>query len=110
MSHDSATSSSAAFFGRLAWIILGPMALAVLTMALAQNPDGWFAPTDLVFLLVLGLMLLGRWAEFRSGGAKTTEGELATQEQVRRYYVVAPLVGMGLWVLANLIGNQGWSR
>lgn len=110
MSIDSPTSSSAAFFGRLAWIILGPMALAILTIAIAQKSDGWPGFTDLVFFLVLGLVLLGRWTEFRSGEARTPEGEPATREQVRRYYLIIPVVGLGLWVLAPLVGNRGWSR
>lgn len=99
------TTSPAAFFGRLAWIVVGPMALTVLALGIAQQDTGWFTGFDLAFFLVLGGMLFGRWLEFQSGGATTSTGEPATPADLRRYLMTATPVGLGLWVLVNLAGN-----
>lgn len=99
-------TSSVAFFGRLFWMIVGPMFLMVLALNIAQRATGWFTPIDLAYIVVLAGMLLGRWLEFRSGDAMTGSGEPATLADLRRYLATATLAGLGLWVLANLAGNH----
>lgn len=100
------TTSPAAFFGRLAWIIVGPMALTVLALGIAQQDTGWFTILDLTFFLILGGMLFGRWLEFQAGDATTSTGETATTADLRRYLITAAPAGIGLWVLVNLVGNH----
>lgn len=109
MSTDS-TTSSAAFFGRIFWMIAGPMFLLVFALNIAQRNSGWFTSLDLGYFLILGGMLLGRWLEFRTGNALTGMGEPVTPADFRRYLVATPLVGLALWVLANLIGNHWLGR
>jgi hypothetical protein len=52
-------------------------------------------------------MFIGRWTEFRSGLPMTATGEPATAEHLRRYALGLGLLGLGLWIAANLIGNRG---
>ena len=39
----------------------------------------------------------------------TATGELATAAHPRRYTVVLSTLGLGIWVAANLVGNQAIS-
>ena len=71
-------SSTPALFGRLAWMIVGPFALAVIALSIAERRDGWASPLDLLYFAVLGGMLLGRWLEFRHSQPLTAMGEPAT--------------------------------
>lgn len=99
------TTSSVAFFGHLSWIIVGPMFLMVLALSIARRNTGWLTLLDLCFRLILGGMLLGRWLEFRSGTAVTGIGGPAMPADLRRYLVVATLVGLGLRVLREPRGQ-----
>lgn len=101
------TNSGTAFFARMTWMIAGPAALLFAGVAIMTNWGGWLTAADYVFFVVLGLMMLGRWLEFRSGQARTAYGEPVTASDVRRYVVLAPVVGLGVWVVANLIGARG---
>jgi hypothetical protein len=97
-----------AVLGRIFWMMYGPISLLVFALFIAERADGWLAATDLIYLLILVGMLLGRWVEFRSGDPLTAMGEPATPDDLRRYCTSASLLGMGLWVAANLIGNHAW--
>lgn len=99
-------TSPSAFVGRIFWMIAGPLLLAVLAINIAQSATGWLTPSDLFYFLVLGGMLFGRWLEFHSGNAMTSTGEPATLEHLHRYLATTALLGMGLWVVVNLIGNR----
>jgi hypothetical protein len=99
-------TSTPAFFGRLSWMIVGPFALAVCTISIAQRGDGWLSPLDLVYFLVLCGMLIGRWSEFRFSQPMTATGECATAQHLRRYVWVTGGLGMAIWVGAKLIGNH----
>ena len=101
-----AMTSVRAFFGRLSWMIVGPFFLAICTVSIAQRRDGWFGPTDLVYFLVLGGMLVGRWSEFRFSQPLTATGEFATAADLRRYVWVMGGLGPGIWVAARLVGKQ----
>jgi len=103
---DETVTSTSAFLGRITWMMLGPMVLVLAAVAILKNADGWFAPLDAAYFAVLGLILLGRWAEYSSGGAKTANGEPATPAQYRNYMVATPMLGLAGWVIANLIGNS----
>jgi hypothetical protein len=55
-------------------------------------------------------MLLARWQEFRRGNPKTTEGQPATPDHLWRYVRATVAVGLGVWVVANVIGNHVLDR
>lgn len=99
-------SSTPALFGRLSWMIVGPFAVGIVAFAIAGRRDGWFSPLDLLYFVVLGGMLLGRWLEFRYSRPLTATGEPASGDHLRRYAWGLGLVGLAGWVAANLVGNQ----
>ena len=101
-----AMTSAPAFFGRLSWMILGPFALAIVAISITERHDGWFSPLDLIYFLVLGGTVFGRWTEFRYTRPMTAMGEPATAAHLRRYTLVLSTIGLGIWVAANLVGNQ----
>jgi hypothetical protein len=100
-------TSFPAFVGRLCWMIVGPFALAFCAVGIAGRRDGWLSPSDLLYFFVLAGMLVGRWTEFRLGPPLTATGEPATAEDLRRYTVALGLIGLAIWVVANLVGNRG---
>ena len=101
-----ALSSTPAFFGRLAWMIVGPFALAIAAVGSIERRDGWFGALDWIYFVVLGGMLLGRCLEFQYSRPLTATGEPASDHHLRRYAVVLGILGIVAWVAANLIGNQ----
>lgn len=100
------TTSFLALFGRLLWMMVGPMFLVFLTIAIVQNGNGWFTPADFAYLAVLAAMLLGRLVEYWEGNPQTASGEPATRAQVFRYLAAAGGIGAGVWILANLLANE----
>lgn len=102
-----AMTSLPAVAGRLFWIFVGPFVLAVCAVGIAGRRDGWLGPSDLFYFVVLAGMYLGRWMEFRTGDALTATGEPATALDLRRYACGLGLIGLVVWVAANIIGNRG---
>jgi hypothetical protein len=99
-------TSAPAFFGRLTWMILGPFALALCTMGIAQRGSGWLSLLDLIYVFVACAMFVGRLTEFRYGRPLTATGEPATAVDLRRYTLVLSSLGVGLWVVAKLVANH----
>lgn len=99
-------SSLGVLGARLTWILLGPLALAVITWGIVSRGNGWFTGLDAAFGIVVGLMLLGRWVEQRSGTATTLTGEPAAPEQFRRFMTLLPPLAAAVWIIANLAGNH----
>jgi hypothetical protein len=93
-------------FSRIFWVILGPMLLALLTMGIVSRGNGWLTLLDLAFLAVLVAVIGARWIEFHGGAAQTSTGEPATAAHLRKYAVVTIVVGLGVWIVANLLGNH----
>jgi hypothetical protein len=91
--------------GRLMWMMIGPLALVLVAYSIVTTGSGWLTGMDLAFLAILGLMLLGRWLEFQAGAPQTADGEPATPGHLQRYLVLATGTGLGVWVVANLLGN-----
>jgi hypothetical protein len=91
---------------RLAWILVGPIALVFLTFAIVKMGGGWLVAADIAFFCVLAAMLLGRWIEYRSGQGETASGEPMMQSDLRRYLLATSAVGLAVWVAANLVANQ----
>jgi hypothetical protein len=106
MATEAAMTSVPALVGRLSWMMVGPFCLAICALSIAQRGDGWLSPPDLLYLLVLGGMLIGRWSEFRFGLPLTATGEPASAEHLRRYVWVVAGLGLAIWLAANLVGNH----
>lgn len=110
---DNATrqiSSAFVLGARLTWMGLGPIALVFATFAIVAGGTGWLTALDGFYGIVVGLMLLGRWVEFRSGAATTVTGAPATDSHFRRYLAGLPLVAVGVWIAANTLGNHVLGR
>jgi hypothetical protein len=90
---------------RLTWLMLGPVALALMIWAIASKGRGWLTGLNAAFFVVLGLTILGRWVEQRSGAATTLTGRPATLAHCKRYTVVLLAVAAVAWVVANLVGR-----
>jgi divalent metal cation (Fe/Co/Zn/Cd) transporter len=104
---DSAPISSLVVLGaRRTWIMFGPLALLGIIWGIVSQGTGWFTRLDAAFAVVVGLMVLGRWVEQRSGSATTLTGEPATLEQCKRYATILLPSAAVVWVAANLIGNH----
>jgi hypothetical protein len=99
-------SSLSVLGARLAWVVLGPLALVGITWGIVSRGTGWFTGLDAAFGVVVGLMLLGRWVEHRSGTGTTLTGEPATPEQFKRYMTLLPPLAVAVWIIANVLGNH----
>jgi len=93
-------------FARIVWFLFGPLSLLVLTIMIAEKRGGWLGTASAAFLLVLVVTVVARWIDFRGGSALTVEGTPATSADVRRFTVMISLVGLAVWVIANLIGQH----
>jgi hypothetical protein len=103
----SQAASVLAVFGRITWMLLGPVALVLATFGIVNRGEGWVTAPDILYFTILGLMFLGRWLEFRGGNPQTADGQPATPEHLRRYLIVGAGAGLAIWVFANLLGNYG---
>ena len=93
----SSVDSSGCWSGRSPW-----------RSALSSSPsasEGWLTPLNLVYFVILGGMLVGRWAEFRYGMPMTATGEPASIDHLRRYAIGVGMLGLAICVAANLLGN-----
>ena len=106
MAPTQLSNSLFVMFSRVYWMAIGPAILVLLALNIINRGNGWFTPVDFAFLALLGVLLLARWIEFRGGDPHTSTGEPATPEDLRRYALYAILIGLGAWVVANLIGNH----
>ena len=86
--------------------MVGPMILVLLVMGVAEKDQGWFAPKDIAFLIVLVTVIFARWFEFRAGNPLTSTGDPATPAVLRRYILGVFVLGVGIWTFANLLGNH----
>jgi len=82
------------------------MALLILAIAIAEKRQGWLGAASLLFLIMLVVTLLARWIDFRSGHATTADGQPATAADLRRFTITTALVGMGVWLVCNWIGQR----
>jgi hypothetical protein len=94
-------------FGRVFWMMIGPMVLLILLAVIIQNSGaGWFTGADVTFLVVLGALILTRWLEFRSGQPLTAVGEPAKPGDLRKYVAATIALGLAAWAFANLYANH----
>ncbi len=104
-----ATSSSTSLtpvVGRVFWLLAGPLGLLLALYYIVTSDTGWTTPADLIYFLLLGGMVLGRWLEFRGGNPRNSMGEPVTSADLRRYVLTVALAGPAVWVAANLLGNH----
>jgi hypothetical protein len=95
-----------ALFGRLVWMLLGPMALLLMTIAVLSVGSGWLTAADFGYFAALAAMCLGRCLEFRGGDPQTSTGQPATRQHLWRYLAGAGAFGLAVWVVANLVANR----
>jgi hypothetical protein len=86
---------------RLAWLIGGGAALAILTLFIART--GRLSGLDLVFWVVVILMAVVRFVDITRFGGLTSDGEPATARTWRRYVLRLVLIAGGLWALAHTV-------
>jgi hypothetical protein len=91
--------------GRLFWMLFGPFSLALAAFYILSSGKGWATGADLVYLLIVAAMILGRSLEFRGGNPLTTDGIPATQEHLRRYIRMLAMVALVVWILVKVVGN-----
>lgn len=94
---------------RLTWAGLGPMTWLLITVGIVLTGTGWLTGLDAFYWIAVGLMLLGRWVDHRSGASTTLTGEPATDEHFRRYATGLPLIAVAVWIVANLLGNHAFN-
>ena len=103
MTHNEVTSSNSTGLARLFWMGVGPMILAVLTVIIATRSTGWFTLSNFGFLAVLAGMIFARWWEFQGDNPRTGTGDPATPADLHRYLLVTTVIGLGVWLGANLL-------
>jgi hypothetical protein len=102
---DSNATRLIPVFGRLFWMIVGPLALILTIYFIATSGAGWATAADFLYFIILGGMLLGRWLEFRGGSPETSSGEPATAADLRRFILMVVIAGPAAWAVANVFGN-----
>ncbi len=98
--------SGVVLLGRLMWMFFGPMLLCLTTYGIVTSGSGWVTTRDAAYVIVLALMVSGRWWEHRSGSAMTATGEPATEQHLTGYVRILLPSAVGVWVAANVVGNH----
>lgn len=100
-------TSGGLILARITWLFVGPVALCLLLVGIVNAGSGWATVLDAVFFVLLGLIVLCRWTEQRSGKALTAYGdEPSTWAHFRRFVTAFVPLALGAWVVANVIGNH----
>ena len=100
---EPSRSSGITGLARLFWMVGGPAILFFLAAKIAQNANVWMAPASVAFLFVLVGLVIARRFDPHDG-----YGEPATPTNIQRYTVAALIAGLGLWLIANVVGIY-WS-
>ncbi len=107
MSHDHSPTLGE-ILARLTWMLAGPVFLFILAYGIVYTGNGWATPVDFAFFVALAITLAARWFEFLGGHPRTAEGAPATPLHLHRFLTVGTLVGVSVYVLANVLGNYVW--
>lgn len=102
-------NSLSVLVARLTWSFLGPAALLFTSYGIIANGTGWLTGLDVFFGVVVGLMLLARWGDHRSGASTALTGEPATEAQFRRFMKILPPLAVAVWIVANILGNHAFA-
>lgn len=100
------TNSATALLGRLFWMMVGPLSLALTLYYIVSSGTGWRTFADGLYFAILAGMILGKWLEFRGGNPQTSAGDPATPADLHRYILLVVVVGPVVWGVANLVGNH----
>jgi len=106
MNAQAGNSSAIAVVARIFWMMLGPVMLFVVAISIARQGEGWWTGLDMLYLVTLPALIVARLFEFQAGDPQTTTGEPATFADLQQYAVGVVLVGMAVWLAANLLGNH----
>jgi hypothetical protein len=91
---------------RFVWALLGPLLLFGALVRVFASPGTWLGGWDAAVALIVGAMIACRWAEQRTGRARTTYGDPSTPAHFRRY-ALGLIIGAGiLWAMANILGGR----
>ena len=107
MTPNDVTSSNSSALARLFWMAVGPAILAVLAVIIVSQASGWFTLSNLAFLAVLAGMIFARWREFQGNNPTTSTGDPATPTDLHRYMLLTTLIGLCVWLTANLLRTYG---
>jgi hypothetical protein len=102
---NDAPTSMLLLLARTCWIMLGPLFLFLCAAKIVTSGDGWFAAADIAYLVGLIVMIFARWIEFYQGDPRTSTGEPATKADLGRYVLLTLPLGIGVWIITNLVGN-----
>ena len=91
---------------RLFWILLGPAFLFLTAASMVMSGTGWLTGKDLLVGVLLLATILCRWGDFLKGEGTNALGDPVTQRYMLGYTVIAVLVGVALWAVANVLGNH----
>lgn len=83
-------------------MMVGPFAWVLSAFGVASKGDRWLSPADATYSVVVALILLSRWWEFRSGSGLTADGRPASAADLRRFLWATSVAGLILWGLATL--------
>jgi hypothetical protein len=89
----------------LFWMLLGPALLFAILYVNTTEDQSWFSMTDLFYFIMLGLIVLARWADQRSGQCTLTDGQDSTWKDFFRFVYVFIPSAIFLWIATNVIGN-----
>ncbi len=90
---------------RLAWMLLGNVALFVAGIFIARHTGGFFSLADAAFWAVAALMIGVRRVDIERFRGQTVMGGAATMAHWRRYVAVLLLVALAGWGLAHGIAR-----
>jgi hypothetical protein len=98
-------SSFRVLVAHLFWMLLGPALLFAILYANTTEDKSWFSITDLIYFIMLGMIVLARWADQRSGQCMLTDGQASTWKDFRRFVYVFVPSAFVIWAATNVIGN-----
>jgi hypothetical protein len=85
---------------RLAWLVVGPLALAFVAAVLARQEDMGLVIGSLVYWGGVAAVLLLRYVDVAKFAGHTADGERASMDHVKRYAVRAVAIGAAAYGIA----------
>ena len=97
------TNRSSGFLGlaRMFWVMGGPALTLFLAAVMVQRGGGWYAPASVAFLVVMIAVVATRRLDPHNG-----YGEPSTPEDLRKHAMLTFGMGLTVWTIANVLGNQ----
>jgi phosphatidylserine synthase len=103
---SEAARPSGSCLARLIWFGIGPAIMLILAMVNMERGGGWLTTIDVAYFVVLGITILARVIDFKTGNPQTATGMPATSVHLRRYVPGILLVATAVWGVTNFIGNR----